>query len=100
MEPLDLNILQKWKNNYRPLLQIAVDRLLGSRITQVIPRRLQEYILLSGDGFLAQSGDSRIDPVPLFNPLSSLYQDSQEACGYLISHFISTLENCHQTLQS
>lgn len=53
----------------------------------------------STDGFLAQSGDSHIDSVPLFNPLSSLCQDSQEACGYLISHFIHRLENIHQTLQ-
>lgn len=78
-------------------LLIAADRLLESG--QVIPRRLHKYCLLSSDGFLSQSGDSRIDSVPLFNPLSSLYQDSQEACGYLISHFISRLENSHQTLQ-
>lgn len=62
---------------------------------RVVPHRLQRRSRLSSDGFPAQSGDSRIDSVPLFNPLSGLFRDSQEACGYLISHFISS----HQTEQ-
>ena len=48
-------------------------------------RFLQMYSLIPSDGFSAQSRDSHIDSVPFFNPLTSLYQASQEACGYLIS---------------
>lgn len=69
------------------------------RTNRVVPHRLQRHSRLSSDGFPAQSRDSRIDSVPLFNPLSGLFRDSQEACGYLISHFISRVENSHQTEQ-
>lgn len=92
--------LQKWKKNDSPLnITVAngswlllIDCLhsfsLGFLRGLCNPGRSSwRYSGLSGDGFLAQSRDSRIDFVPLFNPLSSRYQDSQEACGYLISHF-------------
>lgn len=90
VKPGRLGTKRKW--NKRKSSQIH-------RTNRVVPYRLQRHSRLSSDWFPAQSRDSRIDSVPLFNPLSGLFRDSQEACGYLISHCISRVENSHQTEQ-
>ncbi|TNN67877.1 hypothetical protein EYF80_021846 [Liparis tanakae] len=85
------------------LLLLAADGLPESVSIKVTERPvltrsslLDHSGLLPCDGFLAQSGDGRIDRVPFSDPLPRLRRDSREACCL---HYAANSGNCFRRRQ-